>query len=253
SEQWSMPGTGWANLFLPLFYCVKTKAGIYMQPYQGFTSSYYPGACVVLFAVFAALRVRKPRVLLLAGAGLMSMILALGSHSQLYSWLKQLFPPVGAMRYPVKFIMLASVVWPLLSAYGLREVCDSTNRNRIENWRILRAEWLACVAVIAFLVWFAYRYPAGSEPWLTTANNGLVRIFLLTLLAGLLHMLFHATERRRRSLLRLGFLSVLWLDFLTNCPTQNPTVPRSVYEPGLNAVQNLKPKPGLGESRSMQS
>src|SRR6266540_4512741 len=250
-DKWSMPGTGWANLVVPLFYCGRTKAGIYLQPYQGFTSSYYPGIGVFLLSLFAALKVRNYRVWLLAGLCLTSLVLALGPAGHVHGWLMRILPRLGAVRYPVKFVMLASAVFSLLAAYGLRELCGPLNRLKTGNWPLLRILWLACVGLISFLLWFAYRYPANAEPWSTTGWNGFVRVLLLTLMLAVLYLLCRAEQPRRRNILALSFFVMLWLDIATHAPSQNPTVARSVYEPGLQALQNLKPKPVLGESRAM--
>ncbi len=171
-DKWSMPGTGWANLVVPLFYCGRTKAGIYLQPYQGFTSSYYPGIGVFLLSLFAALKVRNYRVWLLAGLCLTSLVLALGPAGHVHGWLMRILPRLGAVRYPVKFVMLASVVFPLLAAYGLRDLCGPLNRLKTGNWPLLRILWLACVGLISFLLWFAYRYPANAERSFTNADAG---------------------------------------------------------------------------------
>ncbi len=40
---WSIPIWGWANLFVPLFHCYKAPLGVYFQPWQDWTSSYYLG------------------------------------------------------------------------------------------------------------------------------------------------------------------------------------------------------------------
>jgi len=47
-------------------------------------------------------------------------------------------------------------------------------------------------------------------------------------------------------------LLVVWLDFVTHMPAQNPGVQRSVYTPGwASAYLKFQPRPGLGQSRVM--
>jgi hypothetical protein len=56
----------------------------------------------------------------------------------------------------------------------------------------------------------------------------------------------------RRVLFGCGLLLVVWLDFVTHMPTQNPGVQRSVYSPGWASAQlKFDPQPRLGQSRAM--
>src|SRR5205823_3249420 len=48
---WSMPGWGWANFLVPLFRMTKTSLGVFLQPSQGWTSSYYLGIGVLILAL----------------------------------------------------------------------------------------------------------------------------------------------------------------------------------------------------------
>src|SRR6185436_15935252 len=53
NDFWSMPGTGWANFVLPLFYEFGWNSGVYYQYHQQWTSSYYTGVGILALAIVA--------------------------------------------------------------------------------------------------------------------------------------------------------------------------------------------------------
>jgi hypothetical protein len=248
--EWSLPGTGWANLLLPLYNCVKKSIGIYLQQYQGFTSSYYPGVGVLLLALLALWRRRYWRVPLLGALCLASLVLALGDNGFVYKWMRRAGVPLGIMRYPVKFIMLAAITLPLLAAEGASELFAPSRKDSRQNvWR-LGIIWLTLVSCIGFLLWFAFYYPESPEPWLPVAQNGLLRVVLATLVVGALAAMVGTTDQLKRLVLTLAFLFLLWLDAATHMPRLNLTVSRSVYEPGLRPILEMRPALALGKSRA---
>ncbi|PYX65423.1 MAG: hypothetical protein DMG78_29725, partial [Acidobacteria bacterium] len=251
--EWSMPPTGWANLLVPLFSCFKTPAGPYMQYSQSLTSSYYLGIGVLALALFAVGRLREWKIGLLGGTAGLSLILALGDAGYLYGFLRRVLPQIGLMRYPVKFVMLTTFAVPLLAACGVRGVLCATGEDKTKGWRFLTLLWLAMLASILLILWVARRYPAGSEPWVITARNGLERAAFLSLVLGVLYWISRLRDSRKQVVLGLGLLVLIWMDVATHAPPQNPTVARTVYEPGLLPLQELRPKPKLGESRAMPS
>ena len=113
--------------------------------------------------------------------------------------------------------------------------------------------WVTMLALIIFILWFARHYPAVEEPWTTTARNGLERAGLLSLVVGVIYLIRRVGDRRKQGVFGFILLVVFWLDVASHAPPQNPTVARTVYEPGLQPLQELKPKPKPGESRAMVS
>ncbi len=61
SAQIVMPGWGWANYLVPLFHGFRTSQGLFVQPTQNWTASYYVGVGIVGLALLAVWRVRAPR------------------------------------------------------------------------------------------------------------------------------------------------------------------------------------------------
>jgi len=251
--EWSMPPTGWANLLVPLFYCFKTRAGPYVQHDQYMVSSYYLGVGVLALALFAVSQLREWRVWLLGAIAALSLILALGNAGYLFGWLRRILPLLGFMRFPVKFVMLTAFTIPLLAACGARKLLCPTGEEQARSWRFLAVLWLTMTSLVFLILRFARDYPERAEAWADTARNGLERVAFLSPIVGVLYGLSRAREARKQVVLGLGLLALLWLDVVTHAPPQNPTVPRSVYEPGLQPVQQLKPRPTLGESRAALS
>ena len=63
SYDWSMPIWGWANFLVPLFRTSPNSQGLFMQPGQYWTSSYYAGiGTVLLVAVAVRAGTARPRV-----------------------------------------------------------------------------------------------------------------------------------------------------------------------------------------------
>ena len=247
SSEWSMPVWGWANFLVPLFRTSPTSQGLFMQHGQYWTSSYYAGIGTVLLVAVAVRRVCDWRVRVLAGLLCLGLVLALGDSGFLYRGLRLCCPGLGFVRYPVKFVVLVLAVAPLLAAFGFAVLTD---KPRLVG-RFEFAIALVILLLIAMLVWLASRLPEAEGVWRATWQNGLARagilaLFLLFTIAclnssGPWHVLFGCL-----------LLLVVWVDFVTHMPTQNPGVQRSVYSPGWASAQlKFVPQPRLGQSRAM--
>jgi len=157
------------------------------------------------------------------------------------------------MRYPVKFVMLTTFATPLLAAYGMRKVLSASPEAKAGIRRFLIVLWLAMLSLILIILWVAHRSPSGRETWTITARNGVERAAFLSLVLATLYRMNRTRESGKQCLLGLAVLVLLWLDIVTHAPSQNPTVERTVYEPGLQPLRELDPRPTLGQSRAMTS
>ena len=82
----------------------------------------YLGGPVILLASLGALGLRREPVARALGmAGILSLLLALGSHAGLFLLLR-LLPGAGAVRYPSKFLLLVALCVAGLAALGLDRV-----------------------------------------------------------------------------------------------------------------------------------
>ena len=249
---WSMPGWGWANLLVPLFFNFQWIDGVHYQYDQYLTSSYYAGIGVIALALAAMIWFRQPKVLFLSAVCIVCLTLSLGKHGYLYDGLLRAFPALGFMRYPIKFVLLPAFLLPLLAAFGLAGVLAIPPDKRPGLGRRLAGLWFVVAGLIFFILWFAWHYPLynGSyNRWPETLESGLSRLAFLALTGGLLWWSARTTAHRQ-GLLRLFFLLVVWLDLLTSVPCQNPTVPRWVYQPGL---LQFSPLPKVGSTRAMNT
>jgi len=247
SSEWSMPVWGWANFLVPLFRTSPNSQGLFMQHGQYWTSSYYAGIGTVLLVAVAVWRVRDWRVRVLAGLLCLGLVLALGDNGLLYHGLRLCFPGLGFVRYPVKLVVLVLAVAPLLAAFGFAALAGKPR----PAGRFEFGAALVILLLIGMLIWLASKLPEAEGVWRATWQNGLAR-------AGFLVMVFLfaiacvRSSGPRRVLFGCGLLLVVWLDFVTHMPTQNPGVQRSVYSPGWASAQlKFDPQPRLGQSRAM--
>ena len=222
TDVWAMPAWGWANLLVPLFHCSSSVVGVYSQDAQQWTSSYYAGIGVTALALLGALRWRDRRSFLLIGAALLSLLLALGSAGGAHTVLKKVFPFLGMVRFPIKFVVVMIFAVPLLAAMAVARwqaapACASARRRWIWICGLL-------VALVAVIVTASRVHPVPDERWEVTAQSGLTRAALLCAAAMLLLWL-HRVSGVCGLWLRMGLVAVLGLDVLTHTPRQNPTVP----------------------------
>jgi hypothetical protein len=113
-SQWPMPATGWLNFLAPMFHYRAAGNGYFAQSGQFWTISYYVGVIAVVLAAWAAVRVRRPKVWLLAALTFACLVLALGEATPIYDWLCRHARVIGLMRFPIKFVILPVFALPLL-------------------------------------------------------------------------------------------------------------------------------------------
>ena len=229
---WPMPATGWANYFVPLFHC-HSFAGVFMQAGQSWISSYYAGAATVVLALLAVWR-RQARAWLLAALVLLCGVLAVGEATPVYGWLAQHLGVIGMVRFPVKFLILPSLLLPLLAALAL-------SGNNFAACKINRTLWLLGGAALAVTLgitgWIWHFEPPGGDRTAMIFNGAMRAGFLAAILLtwAWSEKITGVTPRRLCQLLPL---LLLWLDLNCQMPLP-PTVSRSIYEPNLPRAQSL--------------
>lgn len=247
---WSMPGTGWANLLVPLFYCYQGRHGVFFQENQVWTSSYYVGVGAMALALVAFRHRCVRKIWILGLMAVFGSVLALGENGHLYAWLRKLLPQFGFMRFPVKFVTITVFCLPLLAAFGVGRLREGTLR-RIPWWRApLPAAGAVVTLLIAGVLAFAYYIPPPWGGWKETWQNGACRALFCWGVLGALFVAYRLGRTRSAVLAATAALLVAAVDVLTHVPDQNPTLPRSVLTPG---IVRLNPQPVLGESRALIS
>lgn len=241
-SSWSMPPWGWANLLVPLFGCIQSPAGVFLQDGQGWTSSYYAGAAILLLASLAFLVRRDARTGVLTGLALFSLLMALGDAGYIFTLVRNLLPQSGFLRFPIKFVTLAVFLLPLLAGIAAGHLSRSPRPKLVLGFGVA-----AMVLLLALLGW-AWKWPINSEPWLPVVRNGLGRFGFLAASVACLVWMGRSERARTQTWVQLGIASLIAADLLTHVPWQNPTVAPGILQPGW--VQ-LKPQPKLGEGRAM--
>jgi hypothetical protein len=251
AARWSMPAWGWANFLVPLFRTDPAPSGVAFQAGQAWTSSYYVSVAVWALALGGLRHARSARVWVLAAFLVIGLLLALGDHGLLFRWVRQAFPWANFMRFPIKFVALTTFTLPLLAAFGLGGSARESGPDKPRSHRSLLGVSAVLLLGIAAIVAWAYFRPLDEQDARTTLKSGLLRGLFLALIFGCLCSWTRMSKARARSLLGLAILGLLWLDVLTHAPWQNPSVPPTVYTPGLLTEQQMPARPQLGRSRAL--
>src|SRR6266567_2263574 len=247
-----MPIWGWANFLVPLFRSYPTPLGVYAQPDQYCVPSYYLGVGILALGLLGMAAIRKRQGWLLGALAFGCLILALGNNGLAYAAVKRVFPLLGLMRYPVKFVMLPAALIPLLGAMFIGH-CLSVSK---ADWITLR-RWMVgfgavLLSIIVLVIWVAFHYPFKGTEAQVAANSAMSRAAFLIFILGSLALLRHIKRPGLEKPARFALLLLLFLDVMTAGPRPNPSVPRWVYEPNLAGKElHLDPVPGPGTARAM--
>lgn len=250
----AMPLSGWANFLVPLFGCVRNAQGVWVQAGQSWTASYYLGAGTIALALVAVWRVRDRRVRLLTALTVFALVMAWGRRGLVYEWATAVLPVLGFIRFPVKFVALATFALPLLAAAGVAWLLGGASA----NWPRERRRLIGLVAGLGLcagvLVALAWKHPTAASSLGATLTSALTRqVFLLGIVGAVVWLRQRSGERARR-LVQLGLIVLLWLDVFTHSSNLSPTAPRTALAPDTireyfgwtNALQ-------LGSTRAWQS
>jgi hypothetical protein len=259
--RWALPSRGWANFLVPMAFGHAGEAGVWFEHEQFWTSSFYLGIATVPLGLIAIWKCRQRRVWFLACATLGAYILARGDQTPIYSWLKQVLPPLSRMTFPVKFVIVITFAWPLLAGMAvaiLRQPGRRTAQAGAPVGRGLESPVLltsaAVMLLIAAVVAWAWLSPLPLDDFGATVRNGLSRAIFLGLITVVLVLLARSPSLTQQRMLSISLLVLLWLDAWTHVPQQNPTAPPAVYQPGLVRRElAMNPQPDLEETRVMIS
>jgi hypothetical protein len=239
---WAMPAWGAANFLVPLFRMTSSLTGVWMQPGQEWTTSYYAGIVTLLLALLAVVKVRNARTTFLGVLALGGLLCAMGDSGLLLKILKMFAPALGLTRFPIKFVVVTIFCLPLLAAAGIVWLQSGA------AWRVRRSLLVMGGALAVAVAALAFWIPFAENSRSVVGANGAVRLLILA--AGATAILFQPRFPRKAGQLAVSFafLFLSGLDICTHVPRQNPTVPVRDYAaltPPMTAV------PRLGESRAM--
>ncbi len=241
-DVWAMPLWGWANFFVPLFRTTSSFQGVHLQTEQQWSSSYYVGVGIIALAIVAAIRVRKPIVWLLTGITAVGCVLALGKSGLVYAVVQKVFPLVGFMRYPAKWVQLATFCFPLLAAFGIASLQSDTSGKTRKSMFFVGG---LVAAIICVIVACAFMFERADEPAKLTFNNGALRVAFLVLIFGAIYQFVNVEEKLWKNIFGVAALLLIGLDVATHMPRQQPTVPAAAYKP-VHLEMSEVPQLGLG-------
>jgi hypothetical protein len=251
----AIPATGLVNFLVPLFRCEYNPQGVPLFANQvNWISSYYLGVVVMGLALLAVWRTGNLRIRVLAGLALFSVLMAFGGRALVYDWARTLFPPLGFLRFPEKFMLLATFVVPLLAAFGLTRLRAASAENSRKQWA--RAAWITAglLGLMVVIICFAVKHPLPKEDVAGTVKNALGRILFFALTGGCLVQLGREHGLKSQRLFQTCLILLLWCDVLTHAPDLSPTVASPILQPDtirqfFKWDQQLRP----GVSRAMQT
>ncbi|MDB6026551.1 MAG: hypothetical protein JWM68_2774 [Verrucomicrobiales bacterium] len=246
-DVWAMPMWGWANFFVPLFRTSTSFQGVHLQTEQQWTSSYYLGIGIMALAIIGMLRSRNPRTWLLVGITVFGCVLALGKSAVLYTILQKVFPLVGFMRYPAKWVQLAMFCVPLLAAFGIASLQNESAERSRKSMFTIGGLFLG---IMVFVVGCAFMFVRVDEPGRLALQNAAMRAVFLVLILGALYQAIHLEEVLWKNIFGVAVLLLIGLDVSTHMPRQHPTVLAAAYKP---VDLQMKEVPQLGLGRAMIS
>jgi hypothetical protein len=178
--------------------------------------------------------------------------MALGNNFWLYPALKSAGAPLGFIRYPIKFVVVAMLAIPVLAAYGVGWLQAADNPRRAQ--KTVQIIVFLLLALTGLIVWRAWAHPMEGDDWPATWRNAAGRAAFLVLAPATLLLCNRAAKFNLQILSRLGLLLLLWLDVYTHAPNLSPTMQRSMYEPGMmRQALHLSATPGAAEPRFMDT
>jgi len=242
---WAIGRSSWANFFIPLFENTGPQAsGSFFQDSQQWTHSYYCGLAPWLLALVAVIRNRTKRDWLFALLAPFAILLAMGDAGGIYPLLNR-FLPLGAMRFPVKFLMLVTVALPLLGAVAIKRL-PVGRRSGTHVWSLMVGATLFVIAL-----WLSSEREMPDAARKVAAGSAKGRLLLL-IVAGVALLYAASAKRSARKIALPLFVALAWFDLAFHQPNLAPTVPRRFYDeanPALSNVTGAK----LGEGRAVPS
>ncbi len=253
--KWSLPPAALLEAAVPRLFGDPTRSGIAKFWGGGlfdsglpFILSIYlgPGALILagigIHRGFKTRGARRGETLALTGLAAAGTALALGRFFPLYPALLAVLPQLDAVRYPVKYFLLAAWAVALLAARGYDAISAAPRaapgRTRLSWWPGLMAMGGMALYVAARWIgpvrWLGIPEFLATEADLGSIQRGIdLRALWAAAVAGLCFMILRWPHGRLK---RLALPAIVIADLLINTRGLNPTAPASFYsEPSAAA------------------
>jgi len=242
ASTWSLHPLALPELLLPVrwadFPLTAAATLALLEGKEPWMRSVYLGAPAAAL-VAAGLAAGRPRrgslvVLLLLGVGL-----ALGAHGPLYP-LAAALPGAGALRFPVKALLVAAFAWGLLAGAGVEALGEGSRRAR--SAALATALALAGAGLVA---WALARTAGAGEGVLGSLLASPLPAWIrapIVVTAGLtiaLAALAWARERLGPRRAAMGAVVLAVADLAWRHHALNPTAPRALFEARPEALRLL--------------
>ncbi len=269
ATMWSMQYNDLISVVVPFF----SDLSLYVMDYwvrQSWLENYYAGVTVLVLgaaALYAARRRGDNRVGYHVLLALFGLALAIGRHSLLYTALREVLPPLGLVRYPIRFFFLFGFAAACLAGFGLDAALSPARPRARRPGRRAAAlsAGILCLAALAVLFSVFYgpietrvlaaverHFTETVKPFygtqdlrelagVTLANIRRSAVFAAFALLGLVVARLGAADRR----LVAAYLGALVFTDLATANLIEPRVPSAALAKASSHAERLRRDPEL--------
>jgi hypothetical protein len=258
----SFPPREVMNFLLPFFYGNQLRAGSYSEillgeNLQDWLPSPYLGFFALFFASWAVVVKPDRRKLFFAGAAGVSLILAFGKYTPLFFLLYKVIPGVSLIRYPVKYLFLASFSLAYLAGAGFEELLKRVAEGKISKLLLSLIALLSILGVVNIILqffreplfaWLRGLYPKGLPGFFVEElrlifdfNLGSLLNLWGFILASALLLFLSARKMISQRIILICFVLLIFTDLAAvNIPLCRPVSPEVYHQVTPNMEIMLK-------------
>lgn len=209
----SFPPREILNFIFPYFFGNPSKFGNYTvallgETYQGWLISPYFGILPLVF-IFFSFRDKK-RSIFLAVAAVAALFLAFGRYTPLYRFLYQFVPGISMIRYPVKYLFLATFCASMLSAIGFEELLKIIGQTK-ERLKTIISVLISTALILALFFLAGYFYAQKIYDFLAQKYAHAIPAYFFELLARIIQFNLQSLFNIIAYLLTLAL--IIWLSY----------------------------------------
>ena len=260
----SFPPREIMNFLLPFFFGNQLRAGSYSEillgeNLQDWLPSPYLGFFALFFAGWAVVVKPDRRKLFFAGAAGLSLILAFGKYTPLFFLLYKVIPGVSLIRYPVKYLFLASFSLAYLTGAGFEGLIKRVAEGKISKLLLSLVGLLVALGVVnifsqilrePIFAWLRGLYPKDLPGFFVEElrlifdfNLGSLLNLWCFILASALLLYLSARKMISQRIILICFVLLIFADLAAvNMPLCRPVSPEVYHQVTPNMEIMLKDK-----------